>query len=185
MEKSYQIKKESALEITPVYKLNQPKKKQQAISIGRLAALGMILQTFFLATPVLAQQKSEDTLTYSQFLEKLETDQVAKVEIDKTTKRASVILKGQSENEPAKGVALFEQNQALIRQISAKNIDFSVKSSVDRSTTVGVLLNLLIILVLLLGLIMIIRRSANASGQAFSFGKSRARFQMEAKTETK
>jgi len=31
-------------------------------------------------------------------------------------------------------------------------------------------------------LVFIIRRSANASGQAMNFGKSRARFQMEAKT---
>ena len=59
-------------------------------------------------------------------------------------------------------------------------MDFAVRSSIDRSTTVGVLLNLIIIFILLAGLIMIIRRSASASGQAFSFGKSRARFQMEA-----
>ena len=179
MEKSCRIEKKAEMEITPVYKLKQKKK---ATSMGRLAAGWMILQTFFLATPVLSQQKSKDTLSYSQFLEKLESDQVAKVEIDKTTKLASVVLKGQSEDEPAKEVALFDQNQELIREIRAKDVDFSVTTSIDRSTTVGVLVNLLIILVLLSGLIMIVRRSANASGQALSFGRSKAKFQMEAKT---
>ncbi|MEL6930521.1 MAG: ATP-dependent zinc metalloprotease FtsH, partial [Cyanobacteria bacterium J06600_6] len=74
------------------------------------------------------------------------------------------------------------RNQDLIPKIRAKNIDFSIKSSIDHSTTVGILLNLLIIMVLLSGLIMILRRSANASGQAMNFGRSKAKFQMEAKT---
>ena len=178
MEKSCRI--ETEMEITPVYK-NKDKKKK-ATSMGRLAAGWMILQTFFLATPVLSQQKSDNTLSYSQLLEKLESDQVSKVEIDNTTDTASVVLKGQSEDEPAKEVALFDQNQDLIRKIRAENVDFSVTNSIDRSTTVGVLVNLLIILVLLSGLIMIVRRSANASGQALSFGRSKAKFQMEAKT---
>ena len=179
MEKSCRI--ETEMEITPC-KQKKDQKKTKATSMGRLAAGWMILQTFFLATPVLSQQKPDDTLSYSQLLEKLESDQVSKVEIDNTTDTASVVLKGQSENEPAKEVALFDQNQDLIRKIRAENVDFSVTNSIDRSTTVGVLVNLLIILVLLSGLIMIVRRSANASGQALSFGRSKAKFQMEAKT---
>ncbi len=179
MEKTCRI--ETEMEITPC-KQKKDKKKTKATSMGRLAAGWMILQTFFLATPVLSQQKPDDTLSYSQLLEKLESDQVSKVEIDNTTDTASVVLKGQSENEPAKEVALFDQNQDLIRKIRAENVDFSVTNSIDRSTTVGVLVNLLIILVLLSGLIMIVRRSANASGQALSFGRSKAKFQMEAKT---
>ena len=179
MEKTCRI--ETEMEITPC-KQNKDKKKTKATSMGRLAAGWMILQTFFLATPVLSQQKPDDTLSYSQLLEKLESDQVSKVEIDNTTDTASVVLKGQSQDEPAKEVALFDQNQDLIRKIRAENVDFSVTNSIDRSTTVGVLVNLLIILVLLSGLIMIVRRSANASGQALSFGRSKAKFQMEAKT---
>ncbi|HEY9769645.1 MAG TPA: ATP-dependent zinc metalloprotease FtsH [Coleofasciculaceae cyanobacterium] len=178
-----QIKKIAELETTPVSKLNNRKQKNKmATSIGRLAAGWMILQSLFLATPTLAQQKSKNALSYSQFIEKLEENQVTQVEIDETTQKASVVLKGQSQDDPPLEVLLFERNQDLIPQIRAKNVDFSIKSSVDRSTTIGVLLNLLIILVLLSGLIMILRRSANASGQALSFGKSKAKFQMEAKT---
>ena len=171
------------IEISPTRgKISRKHKRSRANSVGRLAAGWMILQTCFLATPSVAQQQSDNTLSYSQFLEKLEEDLVTKVEIDETTNRASVTLEGQAPDAAPSEVVLFERNQDLIPKIRAKNVDFSVKESIDRSTTVGVLLNLLIILVLLAGLIMILRRSANASGQALSFGRSKAKFQMEAKT---
>ncbi len=178
-----QIQKQAEPEITPVRKMNNRKQKnKRTIALGRLVTGWMILQTCFLAVPVLAQQKAKNTLSYSEFLEKLEEDQVTKVEIDETTNKASVLLKGQSPDDSASEVVLFERNQDLIPKIRAKNVDFSIKSSIDHSTTVGILLNLLIILVLLSGLIMILRRSANASGQALNFGRSKAKFQMEAKT---
>ncbi len=178
-----QIQKQAEPEITPVRKMNNRKQKsKRTIALGRLVTGWMILQTCFLAVPVLAQQKSKNILSYSEFLEKLEEDQVTKVEIDETTNKASVLLKGQSPDDSANEVILFERNQDLIPKIRAKNVDFSIKSSIDHSTTVGILLNLLVILVLLSGLIMILRRSANASGQALNFGRSKAKFQMEAKT---
>ncbi|MEM7761784.1 MAG: ATP-dependent zinc metalloprotease FtsH, partial [Cyanobacteria bacterium P01_A01_bin.40] len=180
---NYQVQKQTELAITPVSKLNHRKQKRhRAVAIGRLAAGWMILQTCFLATPVLGQQRTNNTLSYSEFLEKLDEEQVVKVEIDETTNKASVVLKGQSQNDSPREVLLFERNQDLIPKIRAKQVDFSIKSSVDHSTTVGILLNLLVILVLLSGLIMILRRSANASGQALNFGRSKAKFQMEAKT---
>jgi cell division protease FtsH len=181
MKKSCQTKEARELQTNPALKLNKNPKKDQK-NTNRLVAGWMIFQTFFMATPILAQQKSENNLSYSQFLEKLEQNQVAKVELDETTHRASVTLKGQSPDAPPKDVVLFDRNQDLIPKIRAQNVDFSINASIDRSTTIGILLNLLIFFVLLSGLIMIVRRSANASGQALSFGRSRAKFQMEAKT---
>jgi len=181
-----QIRKQAELEITSIRQLNnRQQKSRRAVSIGRLAAGWMILQTCFLATPVLAQQRAKNMLSYSEFLEKLEEDQVTKVEIDETTNKARVVLKGQSAEDSTNEVLLFEQNQDLVPKIRAKNVDFSTKSSIDHSTTVGILLNMLVILVLLSGLIMILRRSANASGQALNFGRSKAKFQMEATTGIK
>ena len=183
MKKSCQNEGKMGLATNFVKKLDNYKPKSKKTNMfGRVAAGWMIFQTLFLATPVLAQQKSKSDLSYSQFLEKLNDDQVTKVELDETTNKASVTLKGQPEDEPAKEVVLFDQNQDLIPKIRAKEVDFRIKESLDRSTTVGVLLNLLIFFVLLSGLIMIVRRSASASGQAMSFGRSKAKFQMEAKT---
>lgn len=179
------IQQQAKRDTTPVRRLKTPQPRKKRAFIGQLAAGWMILQTCFLATPVLAQQRSKNSLSYSKFLEKLESDQITKVEIDETTHKASVVLKDQSSDDDASEVLLFERNQDLIPKIRAKNIDFNIKSSIDHSTTVGVLLNLLIIMVLLSGLIMILRRSANASGQALNFGRSKAKFQMEAKTGIK
>jgi len=177
--KNCQIR-QGSLDTIPTRRLNRH--HQTKAVIGRLAAGWMILQTCFLATPVLAQQRTKNSLSYSEFLEKIESDQVTKVEIDETTRKASVVLKDQPQDGEANEVLLFDRNQDLIPKIRAKNIDFSIKSSIDHSTTVGILLNLLIIMVLLSGLIIILRRSANASGQAMNFGRSKAKFQMEAKT---
>jgi cell division protease FtsH len=141
----------------------------------------MIMQTFLVTTPALAQ-KAKDSLSYSELLKKLEQNQVTKVELDRTTNVAKVFLVGQGENEPAKLVKLFAENPELNRKINAQKVEFEVTNSADHTAAVGIIINLLIVFLLLAGLIMIIRRSANASGQAFNFGKSRARFQMEAKT---
>ena len=170
------------LKAAKVKKKSKQVRKSQYLR--RLAAGWMILQTIFLTTPALAQRE-KNSLSYSQFIKKLERGEVAKVELDETTNKARVTLKEQNQNEPAKEVILFAQNQDLIPKIRNTEVDFEITSSLDHSTTVGVIANLIIILLLLAGLVMIIRRSANASGQAFNFGKSRARFQMEAETGVK
>ena len=154
-------------------------------NLRRLAASWMILQTVFLTTPALAQRVKDNNLSYSQFIQKLQRGEIAKVELDETTNKAKVTLKAQNKNDHPKEVILFAQNQDLIPKIRNTNVDFEITSSLDHSTTVGVIANLIIILLLLAGLVMIIRRSASASGQAFNFGKSRARFQMEAETGIK
>ncbi|BAZ43583.1 ATP-dependent metalloprotease FtsH [Chondrocystis sp. NIES-4102] len=175
------MKKGSQIQPLKNLKLNNNHKKTTKIT-SKLVAGWVICQAFLMTTPTLAQPKNNNELSYSQFLEKLADNEVTKVELDETTNRASVTLKGQPEDQAPKQVILFDRNQDLIPKIRAKNVDFSINTSVDRSTTIGVLFNLLIFFVLLSGLIMIIRRSANASGQALSFGRSRAKFQMEAKT---
>ncbi len=160
------------------------KPKSKFGSLGRLAAGWMILQTVLLGTPALAQ-KNPSSLSYSEFIEKLERGEVSKVELDQTNHRAKVTLTDQPEGESSKNVLLFEKDPDLIIKIRNSVPNFDPKTSLDRSATAGLLINLMVIFVLLAVLIMIIRRSANASGQAFSFGKSRAKFQMEAKTGVK
>ena len=159
-------------------------KNQRKMKYLRSLATGwMILQTFFLATPVLAQ-KADNELSYGQFLEKLEQGDIESVQLDETAKKARVTLKGDEQAEP-KEVLLFDDNRRLTALIRQSGAELEVSSSIDRSATASILLNLLIIFMLLGGLIMIIRRSAGSSGQAFSFGKSKARFQVEAKTGVK
>ena len=159
---------------------------QKVSNSSKLAVSGimMVLQTFLLATPSSAQ-KADDRLSYSQFLQKLKNGEVELVELDKTVNKAQVTLKGQGEQTAPQEVVLFENNPQLSSLIVESGAQLEIKSSLDRSATVSVLFNLIIIFGLLGALILIIRRSAGASGQAFSFGKSKAKFQMEATTGVK
>ncbi|CAO5053491.1 ATP-dependent zinc metalloprotease FtsH [Microcystis aeruginosa] len=141
----------------------------------------MILQTFGHVTPAWSQ-KNPNTLTYGELLEKIDQGKVKKVEINPSLQQAAVTLVGQTDKEPPKEVNLFDQNPELIKKLDAEKIEYGILPSTDNSALINVLTNLLVIILVLGLLVFIIRRSANASGQAMNFGKSRARFQMEAKT---
>ncbi|MGK7872608.1 MAG: ATP-dependent zinc metalloprotease FtsH [Xenococcaceae cyanobacterium] len=168
------------------------KRKIVSCTLWQLAASWMIFQTVLLPSPALANgdnnkladscSSEEVEITYSCLLEKLEKKQVKKVELDPATRKAKVTLVGQGKKDAPKEVRLFEQYPELISRIEPENVEFNIKRSADHSAAVGVAVHLLLVLLLLGGLVMILRRSANASGQAMNFGKSRARFHMEAKT---
>ncbi|MCE2718452.1 MAG: ATP-dependent zinc metalloprotease FtsH [Anabaena sp. 49628_E55] len=138
------------------------------------------------ASPVLAQQKTERReLTYGELIQKADKGEVKKVELDQTEQIARVYLTGQKPNTPPLQVRLLEQNPELVNKLREKNVDFGEVSSAGNRVAVGLLINLMWILPLVALMILFLRRSANASNQAMSFGKSRARFQMEAKTGVK
>ena len=141
----------------------------------------MIMQTFGPVSPAWSQ-KNQNTLTYGELLEKIEQGKVKKVEINPSLQQAAVTLVGQTDKDPPKEVNLFDQNPELIKKLDAEKIEYGILPSTDNSALINVLTNLLVIIIVLGLLVFIIRRSANASGQAMNFGKSRARFQMEAKT---
>ena len=146
-----------------------------------IVATWMILQTFGHVNPAWSQ-KNPNTLTYGELLEKIEQGKVKKVEINPSLQQAAVTLVGQTDKDTPKEVNLFDQNPELIKKLDAEKIEYGILPSTDNSALINVLTNLLVIIIVLGLLVFIIRRSANASGQAMNFGKSRARFQMEAKT---
>jgi cell division protease FtsH len=153
---------------------------------GMIAAGLMILPGIDGGSPVLAQQKTERReLTYGELIQKADKGQVKKVELDQTEQIARVYLTGQKPNTPPLQVRLLEQNPELVNKLKEKNVDFGEVSSAGNRVAVGLLINLMWILPLVALMILFLRRSANASNQAMSFGKSRARFQMEAKTGVK
>ncbi|HEY9726289.1 MAG TPA: ATP-dependent zinc metalloprotease FtsH [Chroococcales cyanobacterium] len=158
--------------------------KQQTAprNFWRLAASLLLVQGVVMSTPAQAQQTDQRTLSYGQLLQKVDAGDVTKVEIDPSVGKAKVTLKGQKPSDPPKEVSLLDQNSELIEKLRSKDIDLEVEPSSDTSAALSLVANLLLLLLLLAGLMMILRRSANSSGQALNFGKSRARFQMEAKT---
>lgn len=149
---------------------------------GAIAATWIILQSMLVGTPALAQREDRNELTYGELLEKIETGEVNKIEIDPAQQTASVQLDGQKPNAPPQEVMLLEQNSELIKKSRDNNVDLEVRSSADSRAAIGILANLLWIVPLMALMLLFLRRSTNSSNQALNFGKSRARFQMEAKT---
>lgn len=145
-----------------------------------LIPAGLLLQLLLMATPSWAS--GEGKLTYGALLQKINQNQVAKVEIDPNLQEAKVTLKGQKADAPPSTIQLLDQNPELITKLKAKNVEFYVRRSPDRSAALRIMTQLFILFLVLSFVLVILRRSANASGQALNFGKSRARFQMEAKT---
>jgi len=149
---------------------------------GALAASLIMLPGFFGSTPAIAQKAERETLTYGKLLEKTQKNQVQKVELDETEQIARVYLKGQPADTPPQQVRLLENNTELINKLKQNKVEFGEVSSANSRAAVGLLINLMWILPLLALMLLFLRRSTNASSQAMNFGKSKARFQMEAKT---
>lgn len=149
--------------------------------LWRLLASWAISSGVLLGTPALADT-APNTMSYSQLLQKIEQGQVTKIEVDPAQRLARISLKGQKPSDPQQNVALFEYNPELQKQVLEKRIDFEVKPTADHSAALGLAVNLLVVFVVLAVLMAILRRSSQAQGNAMNFGKSRARFQMEAKT---
>jgi cell division protease FtsH len=165
------------------HNVRKPKHKNSLSRHIKQMIMGLaIAQTLLVGLPASATAE-KDTLSYSQLLERIDKGQVSKVELDPANQIARVTMVGQDRETPPKEVKLFDQNPELISRLNnSKNIEYAINPTADRSAAVGLMTNLLVLFLLLGIVIAILRRSANASGQAMSFGKSRARFQMEAKT---
>ncbi|NEO70442.1 MAG: ATP-dependent zinc metalloprotease FtsH [Moorea sp. SIO3H5] len=166
----------------PDVRLQQPQEKRKLVKFWRIAASLLLWQGVILGTPAQAQLKEEKSLTYSELLQKVKNGEVTKIEIDEATKIAKVSLNEAKENEAPQRVPLFDQNSLLLKELRQRNVPTEIRRSPDNSAALGLIANLFLLLLLLAGLMMILRRSASNSGQALNFGKSRARFQMEAKT---
>ena len=161
-------------------KLNKNKVSKNKKIISLVAGSLLLLQTFFTGNGVLAQDKKEQ-FNFSDLLKSLETGEVKKVSIDPSTNIAYVYLKGENQNQPEK-VKLFNQNPELIAKIREKGVDFVVESSAANTAALLNTMQLGILLILIIGLFLLIKKSANSAVGAMNFGKSRARFQMEATT---
>jgi len=155
------------------------------VATGAATVMWLLLQSVLITPPALSQTTpEEEALSYSGLVEALEEGQVDRVTIDPRQNVAQVYLTGEDPEQPEE-VQLFADataNQELIELARSNGIEIEVQRSADGGAIAWLLSHALLAFLVILGLLMILRRSANASGQAMNFGRSRARFQMEAKT---
>ncbi len=129
-------------------------------------------------------------MTYGRFLEYLDGGQVQRLDLYEGGRTAIVeITDPELSNRFQRiRVDLPTAGPDLIGRLRQAHVDFDIHSSRNNAALWGLLGNLVFPLVLIGGLIFLFRRSGNmpgGPGQAMSFGRSRARFQMEAKTGVK
>ncbi|MEM7713311.1 MAG: ATP-dependent zinc metalloprotease FtsH [Cyanobacteria bacterium P01_A01_bin.68] len=157
--------------------------KRKAFS-GLLAA-SLVLSGAFGGTPALAQQKEESNpFTYGDLIESIEGGKVERLQLDEAEQVAMVYLAEGESDKPIR-VKLLEQNPELIKKLKDNKVNFEEVSSENSRVAVGLLMNLMWILPLVALMLLFLRRTANTSSQAMNFGKSKARFQVEARTGVK
>ncbi|MBI4782849.1 MAG: ATP-dependent zinc metalloprotease FtsH [Oscillatoriophycideae cyanobacterium NC_groundwater_1537_Pr4_S-0.65um_50_18] len=158
---------------------------KSSLVTGTVTAVWLMLQTTLATPPSMAQGSPRESsgLTYSALVQKIQAGEVARVEIDPVRGVAEVRLKNQPKDSAPQEVVLFgDSNPELIDAARKNNVDLEVQPSTDGGTVAWLITHGLLAFVLLMVLLMFLRRTTNSSGQAMSFGKSKARFQMEAKT---
>ncbi|HHP7243807.1 MAG TPA: cell division protein FtsH, partial [Elainellaceae cyanobacterium] len=157
--------------------------RRASVITSTIAAAWMMLQSVMPISPAVAQT-GEDPMSYSDLLERIRSGEVSRIRIDSTRNVAEVELKNQPDPEDIREVTLFEgdRNPELIEAARSNAVELEVQPSADNSAAAWLVTHALIAFLIIGGLVIILRRSSNSSGQAMSFGKSKARFQMEAKT---
>ncbi len=157
--------------------------KQKQRTGGRLSLVALSL-VLLQAVPGMAQTKKTET-SYGEFIKQVKSEQVREVNLLPNQNLAKYTLKSQPSNAPPQEVHLFNQDVQLTRLLRDKGVNFTYAPEEAGNPVTSILVHLLLGFFLLSLLLMFLRRASNAPGgpgQILNFGKSKARFQMEAQT---
>ncbi|MGH1393777.1 MAG: ATP-dependent zinc metalloprotease FtsH2 [Trichormus sp.] len=148
-------------------------------------------QGAFAANPADMSKNAANTrMTYGRFLEYLDAGRVTNVDLYEGGRTAIIEATDQDiENRVQRWrVDLPINAPELINKLKEKQVSFDAHPVRNDGAIWGLLGNLIFPILLITGLFFLFRRSNNmpgGPGQAMNFGKSKARFQMEAKTGVK
>ncbi|ABW27145.1 ATP-dependent zinc metalloprotease FtsH2 [Acaryochloris marina] len=126
-------------------------------------------------------------MTYGRFLDYLEAGRIQKVDLFDGGQTAIIETTDVEIGGPVQRVRVALPGSApqLIAKLREDKVDFDIHPDRNTGAVWGLLGNLIFPIFLIVGLFFIFRRSSNVPGgpgQAMNFGKSKARFQMEAQT---
>ena len=147
---------------------------------GLYALLIVILVAIVTAfIPQRGQSNARQPLRYSDFIDQVESNQVAKVAIAADQRSAQVV-----HTDNRRSLVNLAPDQNLLPLLSQHQVDITVLPDSGPPAWQAALLSLAFPLLLLGGLFFLLRRMQSGGGNpAMSFGKSRARVQMEPKTQ--
>jgi cell division protease FtsH len=156
-----------------------------------------IWQGFFASVPAAessVRNTANSRMTYGRFLEYLDAGRINKVDLFDGGRTAIIEtnsdkdISGLGDRIQRARVDLPGTTPQFITKLRDLGIDLDVHPIRNNGAILGLLGNLIFPVLLISGLFFLFRRSSNVPGgpgQAMNFGKSKARFQMDAKTGVK
>ena len=119
------------------------------------------------------------TLRYSDFVEAVQGNEISRVLISPDRGTAQVV-----ENDGRRAVVNLAPDKDLLKLLTDHNVDIAVQPSREPAAWQSAIGSLIFPLLLLGGLFFLLRRAQGGGGNpAMSFGKSKARVQMEPQTQ--
>jgi len=156
-------------------------------SLPALVIVFFIWQGTFAQTPAnMGSNTARTRMSYGRFLDYLQADRVISVDLYDGGRTAIVEAVDELNNQIERlRVDLPVNSPDLISHLREANINFDSHPPRNEGAVWSLLGNLIVPILLIVGLFFLFRRSSNVPGgpgQAMNFGKSKARFSMEAKT---
>ncbi len=118
---------------------------------------------------------SADTPSYSQLLQDLSKGRVQSLELAPRQRLVTVQFKDGKRVE----VPVFSDNQLLLRTAEQARVPLTVRDERADDATAGLISNGLLLVLLLVGLTLLVRRSAQVANKAMGFGRSQPKLQAE------
>ena len=145
-----------------------------------IVTIVVFLGTAFLDSP--KQSNSTRSLRYSDFVEAVQDNQISRVLIAPDKGTAQVV-----ENDGSRSEVNLAPDKDLLPLLTKHNVDIAVQPTTQASPWQQAASSLIFPIILLGGLFFLFRRSQGGGGgggnPAMSFGKSKARLQMEPSTQ--
>ena len=145
-----------------------------------------VITVIFIGTSVFDKPKTENatkTLRYSDFIEAVQDKEVSRVLLSPDSGTAQVV-----ENDGSRSEVNLAPDKDLLKILTENDVDIAVTPTKLANPWQQAISSLIFPVLLIGGLFFLFRRSQNGSGggggnRAMSFGKSKARLQMEPSTQ--
>ena len=144
-----------------------------------------VITVIFIGTSVFDQPNTDNatkTLRYSDFIEAVQDNEVSRVLLSPDTGTAQVV-----ENDGSRSEVNLAPDKDLLKILTDNDVDIAVKPTKLANPWQQAISSLIFPVLLIGGLFFLFRRSQSGSGgggnPAMSFGKSKARLQMEPSTQ--
>ena len=123
----------------------------------------------------LLERHTEPPPSYSALLKQITAGQVKDLELSPRQRAVQVTFKSGNQVQ----VPVFDNDQQLLRTAEAAGVPLAVRDDRADAAAASLVSNGLLVLLLLAGLAMVLRRSAQVANRAMGFGSSKPRLQAE------